>query len=43
MQYATWLQDQPMLTKVAAVNLTSQEAKYHGVCRVHTKVRQNQH
>ena len=34
MQYATWLQDQPMLTKITAVDLTSKEAKYHGVCRV---------
>ena len=34
MQCATWLQDQPMLTKITAVELTSKEAKYHGVCRV---------
>ena len=33
-QYATWLQDQPMLTKITTVDLTSKEAKYHGVCRV---------
>ena len=34
MQYATWFQDQPMLTKITAVDLTFKEAKYHGVCRV---------
>ena len=33
-QYATWLQDQPMLTKITTVDLTSKEAKYQGVCRV---------
>ena len=33
-QYATWLQDQPILTKITPVDLTSKEAKYHGVCRV---------
>ena len=33
-QYATWLQDQPILTKITAVDLTSKEAKYSGVCRV---------
>ena len=33
-QYATWLQDQPMPTRITAVDLTSKEAKYHGVCRV---------
>ena len=33
-QYATWFQDQPMLTKITAVDLTFKEAKYHGVCRV---------
>ena len=34
MEYATLLQDQPMLTKIIAVDLTSRDAKYHGVCRV---------
>ena len=34
MQYATWLQDQPMLTKITVVDLTSKEAKYYGICRV---------
>ena len=34
MQYATLLQDQPMLRKITAVDLTSRDAKYHGVCRV---------
>ena len=34
MQYETWPQDQPTLTKITAVDLTSKEAKYHGVCRV---------
>ena len=34
MQYATWLQDQTMLTKITAVESTSKEAKNHGVCRV---------
>ena len=34
MQYATWLQDQPILTQVTAVDLTSKESKYHGICRV---------
>ena len=33
-QYAAWLQDQPILTKITAVDLTSKEAKYHDVCRV---------
>ena len=33
-QYATWLQNQSILTKITAVDLTSKEAKYHGVCRV---------
>ena len=33
-QYATWFQDQPMLMKITAVDLTFKEAKYHGVCRV---------
>ena len=28
------LQDQPMLTKITAVDLTSRDVKYHGVCRV---------
>ena len=34
MQYATWLQDQTMLTKITAVESTSKEAKNHGVRRV---------
>ena len=34
MEYATLLQDQPMLTKIIAVDLTSRDAKYHSVCRV---------
>ena len=34
MQYAAWLQDQPMLMKITAADLTSKEAKYYGVCRV---------
>ena len=34
MQYATWLQDLPILTKITAADLTSRKAKYHGVCRV---------
>ena len=33
-QYATWLQDQPMLIKITAVDLTSKDAKYNSVCRV---------
>ena len=33
-QYSTWLQDQPMLTKITAVDLKSKKAKYHVVCRV---------
>ena len=33
-QYPTWFQNQPILTKISAVDLTSKEAKYHGVCRV---------
>ena len=32
MQYGTWLQDQPILTKITAVDLTFKEAKYHGIC-----------
>ena len=34
MQYATSLQDQPMLTRINAVDLTSKETKYHSICRV---------
>ena len=33
-QYATCLHNQPILTKINAVDLTFKEAKYHGVCRV---------
>ena len=33
-QYATCLQNQTILTKITAVDLTSKEAKYHGVCRL---------
>ena len=32
-QYATWVHDQPMLTKITAVYLISKEAKYHAICR----------
>ena len=34
MQYATSLQDQPMLARINAVDLTSKETKYHSICRV---------
>ena len=34
MHYTTWLQDEPMLTKITAIDLTPKEAKYHGVCIV---------
>ena len=30
----TCLQNQPILTKITAIDLTSKEAKNHGVCRV---------
>ena len=33
-QYATCLEDKPIQTKITAVDLTSKEAKHHGVCRV---------
>ena len=32
-KYAEWLDDQTMLTRISAIDLSAKEVKYHGSCR----------